>query len=400
MDPPFNSNRNYNQIFSDKGRQSQAQIMVFEDTWNWNSDVERSFVEAVKYSKNDKVSSFLIAMREILGGTTVMAYLTMMAPRLLELHRVLKPTGSIYLHCDTNSSHYLKLLMDAIFGIRNFRNEIIWKRTSAHNDPKRFGSNVDRILFYTKGQKWIWNQLYQPYDPKYLKRFRHRDSNGRLWTDGNLTAKGLSGGGYDYEYRGIHSLWRVPLATMKNLDAEDRLHFTKNGGIRVKQYLDESKGVPLQCVWDDIPPVNSQSKERIGYPTQKPVALLERLILASSNENDVILDPFCGCGTSIAAAERLKRHWIGIDVTHIAITTIKERLHRTSDRSLVACHMCMGLNRIRVIGVERDRRILDYEFLHPPTICLSQHGVMWGTTKGPGLKKIKAVSVLTPILFG
>lgn len=328
LDPPFNSHRNYNQIFTSSGKKSEAQLIAFEDTWFWGPEVEKQFIETVRFSKNDNVSRFLLAMRDLLGTTNMMAYLTMMAPRLMELKRVLKDTGSIFLHCDPTSSHYLKLLMDAVFSYNHYQNEIIWKRTGAHNDAKRFGSNIDTIFFYTKGSKWTWNKLYKPHNEKYLSRFKRKDPDGRLWMDDNLSAKGLAGGGYEYSYRGVTSLWRVPLEKMMKLDSAGKLHFTNKGGIRLKRYLDENKGAALQCLWDDIPPLNSQSKERIGYPTQKPTVLLERIINSASNPGDVVLDPFCGCGTAIVAAERLERKWIGIDITHIAIKTIKERLYK------------------------------------------------------------------------
>lgn len=191
----------------------------------------------------------------------------------------------------------------------------------------------DVLLFYTKGEGAVWNPVRLPHDPEYLRRFRRQDPDGRRWTDADLTAKGLQGGGYDYEYKGVRSLWRVPLETMQRLDAEGRLHFTydRSGrpkGIRLKRYLDELPGVPVQDVITDIPPVNSQAKERLGYPTQKPVALLERIIQASSNPGDVVLDPFCGCGTALVAAEKLGRGWIGIDITHLAITLIQARLRQ------------------------------------------------------------------------
>ena len=284
-------------------------------------------------------------MREFLGQNDMMAYLTMMAQRMVELHRVLKPTGSIYLHCDPTASHYLKLLMDAVFGIENFKNEIVWKRTSAHSDAKRYGRITDIIFFYTKSDQWTWNLQYQPYDEAYKARFRYTDPDGRVWTDDNLTAKGLAGGGYEYEYKGARSLWRVPLETMRRLDAEGRLHFTSRGGIRRKRYLDELEGRPVQALWDDIGPINSQAKERLGYPTQKPEALLERIISASSNEGDVVLDPFCGCGTAVAVAERLKRRWVGIDITHLAISLMKSRLHDTFGEQL---------SEYEVVGVPQD----------------------------------------------
>jgi DNA modification methylase len=328
LDPPFNSNANYNLLFRDPtGEQSQSQIEAFGDTWHWNDKAELAFDETVhnRFGNSD-VAKMIIAMREFLGENDLMAYLVMMAVRLLELHRVLKDTGSLYLHCDPTASHYLKIVLDAVFGHDCFRNEITWKRTSAHSDGKRFGKNTDIIFFYTKSSVWLWNDVRTDYQKEWIDRFSFKDADGRLWRDADLTAKGLSGGGYTYEYKGVTSLWRVPLATMERLDRELRLHFTRKGGIRLKRYLDETQGYPLQALWEDIPPINSQSKERLGYPTQKPVALLERILAASSHEGDVVLDPFCGCGTTVHAAQKMGRRWIGIDITHIAIGLIRRRL--------------------------------------------------------------------------
>lgn len=326
LDPPFNSNAGYNQLFkSPDGSGSTAQIEAFNDTWHWGDTAEDAY-QAVRRSPNAAAAQMLSAMRGFLGENDMMAYLAMMAVRLIELHRVLKPTGSLYLHCDPTASHYLKILLDGIFGAENFKNEITWKRTSAHSDGGKYGRNTDIVLFFAKSKQWTWNQVFSSYDEKYVEGFRNLDPDGRRWTDADATAKGLSGGGYDYEYKGIRSLWRYPLKTMEKLDAENRLHFTKNGGIRLKRYLDEAKGLPVQALWDDIPPLNSQSQERLGYPTQKPVALLERILSASSNPGDVVLDPFCGCGTTVHAAEKLGRKWIGIDVTHLAIGLIEKRL--------------------------------------------------------------------------
>ena len=325
LDPPFNSNQTYNVLFQEKdGSQSASQIKAFGDTWHWDETAARSYEETVE--AGGQVSEAMQAFRKLLGTNDMLAYMSMMAPRLLELRRVLKPTGSLYLHCDSTASHYLKLLLDSIFGPVYFRNEVIWKRTSAHNDPKRYGRNTDTLFYFSKDEKWTWNKQFTKHDEDYLARFRHTDEDGRIWTDDNLTAKGLSGGGYEYEYKGVKSLWRCPKETMERLDKEGRLHFTSRGGIRIKRYLEETKGVPLQALWDDISPINSQSQERLGYPTQKPVALLERIIQASSNEGDVVLDPFCGCGTTVAAAQKLDRRWIGIDITQLAISLIRYRL--------------------------------------------------------------------------
>lgn len=325
LDPPFNSNRNYNVLFKDEsGSESEAQITAFEDSWHWTGETEKLYHEIVTASL--PVSGLIDSLHSVIKTNQMMAYLVMMTARLIELHRVLKPTGSLYLHCDPTASHYLKIVLDAIFGGANFKNEIVWKRTSAHNDPGRFGANIDILLFYAKSDHWKWNQIYLPHPEEYRARFKHKDSDGRLWSDYDLSAKGLSGGGYEYEYRGIKSLWRCPIETMQKFDSEGKLHFTCKGGIRLKRYLDENKGYAIQALWDDISPINSQAAERLGYPTQKPLTLLERIISASSNRGDVVLDPFCGCGTAIVAAQKLGRQWIGIDITHLSIALLKYRL--------------------------------------------------------------------------
>lgn len=326
LDPPFNSNASYNVLFKNKkGAEAEASITAFDDTWHWGMQAESAFDEVVR-GENTRAAQLLKALRSFLGDNDMMAYLAMMAIRLVELHRLLKDTGSLYLHCDPVASHYLKLVLDSVFGTQGYRNEITWKRTSAHSDSGRYGKNTDIIFFYTKSQKWTWNQQYVEYSEKHLGRFTNKDDGGRAWMDADISAKGLSGGGYTYAYKGITSLWRVPLETMERLDAEGRLHFTSRSGIRLKRYLDEAKGYPIQALWEDIPPINSQAKERLGYPTQKPLALLERIISASSNPGDVVFDPFCGCGTAVAAAEKLGRQWIGIDITHLAIDLIERRI--------------------------------------------------------------------------
>ncbi|MGH7981262.1 MAG: DNA methyltransferase, partial [Limisphaerales bacterium] len=259
------------------------------------------------------------------------AYLAMMAARLLELRRVLKPSGSLYIHCDPTASHYLKILLDAIFGHLEFRNEIIWKRTSGHSDARRYGSVHDSILFFTRTgeDQHVWNQIHQAYEPAYIHQYyRYEDTDGRRFMSGDIGAAGLQGGGYDYVWKGVRRVWRVPVATMKQLDAENRIFYTRNGIPRIKRYLDESKGLPCQDIWTDIEALRSWHQERLRYPTQKPVALLERIINASSNPDDVILDPFCGCGTSVEAAEKTGRQWIGIDVTHYAVSLIERRLNK------------------------------------------------------------------------
>ena len=298
LDPPFNSNASYNVLFKERsGEESPAQIKAFTDTWEWTQESERTYEQEIILNPETpaSVKDMISAFRQFVGSNAMMAYLVMMTPRLVELRRVLKPTGSIYLHCDPTASHYLKLLMDTVFGAQNFRNEIIWKRTSSHSDARRYGRVHDVLLYYTLSSKAIWNVTYQPYDDDYVNQYyRYEDSDGRRWMSDNLSASGLQGGGYEYEWNGITRVWRVPRGTMERLDLEGKVFYTKNGIARRKRYLDDSPGLKIQDSWTDIQALRSWHKERLGYPTQKPQALLERIVLSSSNEGDVVLDPFCG----------------------------------------------------------------------------------------------------------
>lgn len=345
LDPPFNSNANYNILFKSKtGDGADAQIEAFEDTWHWNDHAEDAFDQVIR-SGNTDAAELLRAMRAFLGENDMMAYLSMMAIRLIELHRVLKPTGSLYLHCDPTASHYLKLLMDAVFEAPNFLNEIIWKRTSAHNSAKRFGPVHDTILFYAKTAAHTWNPAYQPIPQDTIDAWYNNvePDTGRRFNRADITAPGLRKGPSGAVWRGIdvsakNRHWAVPgflklgnlpaTEALDLLDRQGRLFWPKReGGMpMLKRYLDESTGIPAQDVITDIAPLNNVAAERLGYPTQKPLALLERIIAASSNEGDVVLDPFCGCGTAVHAAQKLGRQWIGIDVTHLAISLIEKRL--------------------------------------------------------------------------
>ena len=332
LDPPFNSRQDYNVLFAEKdGSQSSSQIHAFEDTWEWNLDAQRSYELIVE--QGGRVGDALLAFKTFLFNSDMMAYLAMMAPRLIELRRVLKETGSIYLHCDPTASHYLKILMDAVFGPQFFRNEITWKRSHAHSDAKQgaqhFGRITDILLFYSRGDRAIWNPLYRPYDEKYIERdYRRVDENGRRYRIGDLSGPGgAAKGNPRYEVMGVTRYWRYSKEKMDQLIAEGRVIQTRPGAVpQYKRYLDEMPGAPIQNLWDDLPPLNNRSKEMLGYATQKPEALLERIIKASSNEGDLVLDPFCGCGTTVQVAQRLNRRWIGIDITHLAIGLIKKRL--------------------------------------------------------------------------
>jgi DNA modification methylase len=334
LDPPFNSNASYNVLFAERdGTSAASQIKAFEDTWKWDEGAARMYEEIVE--SGGRVSQAIRAFRTLLGDSDMMAYLAMMAPRLIELRRVLKPAGSLYLHCDPSASHYLKILMDAVLGPDQFRNEVIWKRTSAHSSAKRYGPVHDVILFYGRSDAMLWVGGRQAYEPEYIQQ-RYKRGGDRPWRDENVTGAGIRHGetgqvwrGFDVTAKGRH--WAYPPSELDKMDAEGRIYWPakKTGWPREKIFLDEAEGISLQDVWTDVFPINSQAQERLGYPTQKPEALLERIIRASSNEGDTILDPFCGCGTTIAAAQKLNRGWIGIDITNLAITLIRSRLTDT-----------------------------------------------------------------------
>ena len=371
LDPPFNSNATYNVLFKERtGEESPAQIKAFTDTWEWTRESERTFEQEIlgNPSASPMVKEMIGAFLNFIGRNAMMAYLVMMAPRLVELRRVLKPTGSIYLHCDPTASHYLKLLLDSVFDPRNFRNEIIWRRTGSHNSAKRFGPIHDVLLFYAKSDEYQHRTVFAPYLKGHVDSyFKREDENGHYWTNsihGSGTRNGESGQpwrGFDPTLVGRH--WAIPsdlvlafgintdLSQHEKLDALYELGMidlpegSSNTLPTYRQYLHRSLGQPLQDLWafqphtkgclygtDDgidedtrwIPP--RDKKERLGYPTQKPVGLLERIIQSSSNQGDVILDPFCGCGTAVAAAQKLNRRWIGIDITHLAVALMKNRL--------------------------------------------------------------------------
>ncbi len=337
LDPPFNSNQSYNVLFKERDqRPSQAQIEAFDDTWHWTPETQREYESLITGPDIPRqVSKAIDAIRLLLGENDVMAYLVMMTPRLLEIHRALRSTGSMYLHCDPTASHYLKIICDQVFDPRNFKNEIIWKRTSAHSSANRAGPVHDVLLFYTKGRRYTWNDVYQPYDDFYIDQFyTHYDVDRRRWRRSDLTGAGVRYGETGKPWRGIDVTaggrhWAYPPDQLEVMDREGRIHWPKKmGGMpMLKRYLEEQPGVPVQDVWTDIKPLHNLAAERLGFPTQKPQALLERIIRASSNPDDMVLDPFCGCGTAVAAAEALGRSWQGIDITYLAIALIEQRLN-------------------------------------------------------------------------
>lgn len=339
LDPPFNSKRAYNLLFKTvKGLESDAQITAFDDTWHWGEQAEREFSELLHLSNTD-VSEMIQSLRRFLKESDMMAYLVMMANRLVELRRVLKRTGSLYLHCDPTASHYLKIVLDAIFEPQNFRNEIVWKRQSAHSDAKfKFPDVADIILFYSKSNAIDFKPQFAGYNQSYVDKFyRFDDKDGRgLYQIADMASPNPRPH-MMYEWLGFSCPvkgWRYQKETMQQLHDEKRIWYPTNpdGSYdftrrpRLKRYLNEQQGSIVTNIWLDIQPLQEVSIERLGYPTQKPLALLERIIEASSNKGDVVLDPFCGCGTAVHAAQLLGREWIGIDITHLAITLIEKRM--------------------------------------------------------------------------
>lgn len=337
LDPPFNSNASYNVLFkAPEGHQSKAQIEAFDDTWHWTEAAELAF-DRVMESGNSQVSEMLRAMLVFLGRNDMMAYLTMMAVRLLELHRVLKPTGSLYLHCDPTASHYLKILLDAVFGKKNYVNEIIWKRTNARGTDQRWPKLNDTIFLYSKSDNYFFKPTRVKAEKEKLPHTLITGPDGQKYqtfelTGAGQTKKGDSGKtwrGFDPNKFGRH--WANSAQQREEWNASGQIHWPKNDGFprrkAEKPFNPENREIIVGTVWTDIDRINQSAKERLGYPTQKPVALLERILAASSNPGDVVLDPFCGCGTTLHAAARMDRKWIGIDITHLAIALIRRRLN-------------------------------------------------------------------------
>lgn len=329
LDPPFNSKADYNVLFKEiTGEQSTAQIQAFSDFWHWDIEAKRAY-DYLATQTSSQISDLVTALYGFLGKNDFLAYLVMMGVRLTELHRVLKPSGSIFLHCDPTASHYLRVLMDAIFNATNFRNEIAWKRSHPKGHAfTRFASDHDSILVYAKDSKIAKYKItYKDYDLSTIGHtYRLKDENGRAYTLDNLLNPNLNRPNLTYEFKGITRVWRWTKERMLEEDAQGRIVVPRDGkGVpRYKRYLDEQEGIPIDDFWDDIDYV--KGGERLGYPTQKPIELLERIINAASDEGDWVLDPFCGCGTAIIAAEKLHRRWIGIDITFLAINLVKGRL--------------------------------------------------------------------------
>lgn len=356
LDPPFNSNRNYNVIFARSDRlasDNQAQIQAFDDTWRWSPITEQQYHDMLAGAVPSRVSDVVRALHALLGENDAMAYLVNMAPRLVELHRVLKATGSLYLHCDPTMSHYLKVLLDAIFGAERFRNEIVWKRTGAKGSKMgRLPANHDVIFGYGKSDTAIWHEQISSYDlddldVKTADKYALRDADGRRYQLTSLLhPEQGQRPNLDYELMGVRRTWRWEKSRMEAAVAAGLVVQPSPGAVpRQKRYLDEQKGRLLDDVWADIPPLNARASERLGYPTQKPLALLERILATTTNEGSVVLDPFAGCGTAIDAAQHLNRAWIGIDVTYIAVDLIRKRLQHTYGENISTTYDVTGIPR-------------------------------------------------------
>lgn len=374
IDPPFNSKRNYNQIYTNVGCEDAAQAQAFIDTWNWDDLAIKGFSEIVKNDRGlftNQTIKLLIGLEQVLNQGSLLAYLVSMTLRIAEIHRVLKPIGSFYLHCDPTSSHYLKLILDSIFCAQggDYRNEIVWQRTTAKSlSSKHLPNNHDVIFCYQKSSQAVWNQaaLFTAYDTndlpeKTAKKYCHKDADGRIYRLDSLINPNSNRPNLTYEFLGVTRVWRWTRERMQSAYEAGLVVQTKPGTVpQLKRYLDEQKGLPIGDTWIDIAPLNSQAKERLGYPTQKPEALLERMIKASSNEGDVVLDAYCGCGTSVAVAQKLNRRWIGIDITYQAISVILKRLEDTHGSQVLADVVLSGvprdLNSAEALANRKDDR--------------------------------------------
>jgi DNA modification methylase len=349
IDPPFNSNRNYNQIYNNIGQDDRAQAQAFTDTWEWDrvaKDGLREILENEKGRFTPQTVELIKGLRNVLKESSLLAYLVSMTLRIVEIYRVLKPTGSLYLHCDPTSSHYLKLVLDGVFCSQGgeFLNEIVWQRFGSHNDPKRFGRITDAIFFYSKSNDYIFHPVRGKYSKDHLsKRFRYADVDGRKFWPNTMLAPG--GRGPRYEWNGHVRNWRFTKQNMAELDAKGEIYYSAKGMPYRKNYLDSLPGQVIQNLWIDIKMTKSGA-ERLGYPTQKPEMLLQRIIEASSNEGEVVLDAYCGCGTTVAVAQRLNRQWIGIDITYQSISLILKRLEDAFGAD--------ALNNVILDGIPKD----------------------------------------------
>ena len=322
LDPPFNSNRDYEAPVG-----TSAAGTAFKDTWTL-SDLDVAWMGII--ADEHPALHRTIEAAGLTHGKSMQSYLCMMAIRLLEMRRVLKQTGSIYLHCDPTANHYLKLIMDSIFGAEQFRSQIVWRRTNAKGLAfKGYPNNADLLLYYSRSDEFTWNRPFRPHDPSYVEKFyKHIEpETGRRYQLDNLVNPNPDRPNLTYEFLGVTRVWRWTRERMQEAYEQGLVVQQRPGAVpRFKRYLDEMQGNPIDTLWDDISPIAAKSPERTGYPTQKPLALLERIIQASSNPGDIVLDPFAGCATACVAAEKLDRLWVGIDLSRMAYTLVQERL--------------------------------------------------------------------------
>lgn len=371
IDPPFNSKRNYFQIYNNVGKDDQAQAQAFIDTWTWNELALAGFQEIItgyegRYTQ--QTIELLKGLRAVLSDGGLLAYIVSMTQRVNEIQRVLKPTGSFYLHCDPTASHYLKLVLDSVFCARggDYLNEIVWPRTNAHNMKTRgYIRSNDILFFYVKGKDFIWNQPYTSYSQAQLKRYKP-DESGRLYTGQDLTMSGNSN--RNFVWRGVkppkNRGWAVSEEQLEKWWNEGKILKKLDGKPRfdgLKVYLDEKPGKAVGTNWTDIERIGNTSDERLGYPTQKPEALSERIIQASSNEGDTVLDAYCGCGTTVAVSQRLRRNWVGIDITYQSIAVILKRLEDSFGAAVMESVTLDGIPRdmesARALANKKDDRV-------------------------------------------
>jgi DNA modification methylase len=373
IDPPFNSKRNYNQIYDKVGSGDRAQAQAFIDTWLWDVYALEGFQEILSNHENrfrPSTIELIKGLHRVLGEGSLLAYIISMTLRITEIHRVLKPEGGFYLHCDSNASHYLKVALDSIFGTENYRNEIIWRRAAtikgnSGQGSKRFDSNTDTILFYRKSERNTFNPIFREYSEEYLDKFYKyvEPETGKQYRLISMIGPGgAAKGNPQYEVMGVTKYWRYSREKMQELIDAGLVVQTKPGNVPVrKQYLEDGKGVAVQSLWDDIDALGPSSNERLGYPTQKPEALLERIILASTNPDSVVLDAYCGCGTTVSVAERLGRRWIGIDITYQSIAIVLNRLEGQFGKAAVQNILLNGIPRdmeaARALAKKRDDRL-------------------------------------------
>ena len=378
LDPPFNSGRSYDALIGLNRTSAGSEVSAFDDRWYW--EPASSHLTVMRDLLPSETYKYFVTLFGLIGKNSLSTYLAWLTPRLYLTYESLSDQGSLYLHCDSTSSHYLKHVLDKIFGPANFQNEIIWRRTHAHSSAHRFGPVHDVILYYTKSSNRIWNPMYINYDTNYIdKYYTHNDEKGQYQSITCSAPGDRTGTRAHYEWRGKlpppGRHWAWTREQMEDFESTGRLVYSANGVPRLKRYVDDGLGVAIQDVWADIQRLDAHSGERVGYETQKPVQLLERILEASSRPGDLVIDPFCGSGTTLVAAERLNRSWIGVDSSVLACSLalgraradaghLPIRLHgfpKSEDEALellTVSPMGFGIWGAGLLGTLPDRRLL------------------------------------------